>query len=181
VAAPTKTAAVVAAGVLALGAGLGIATTAYADPTPVPIPTSAPTDVPDPQSPQTEPPGLPNNPADPNNPGVPNNPADPNNPGVPNNPADPNNPGVPNNPADPNNPGGPTGEEALVEELSRMLGVDEETIRAGLEELRATYGPQLKAELEAQLDEAVRNGSLTQAEADALQKMIEQGVSSFLR
>jgi outer membrane biosynthesis protein TonB len=169
VAAPTKTAAVVAAGVLALGAGLGIATTAYADPTPVPIPTSAPTDVPDPQSPQTEPPGLPNNPADPNNPGVPNN------------PADPNNPGVPNNPADPNNPGGPTGEEALVEELSRMLGVDEETIRAGLEELRATYGPQLKAELEAQLDEAVRNGSLTQAEADALQKMIEQGVSSFLR
>jgi hypothetical protein len=169
VAAPTKTAAVVAAGVLALGAGLGIATTAYADPTPVPIPTSAPTDVPDPQSPQTEPPGLPNNPADPNNPGVPNN------------PADPNNPGVPNNPADPNNPGGPTGEEALVEELSRMLGVDEETIRAGLEELRATYGPQLKAELEAQLAEAVRNGSLTQAEADALQKMIEQGVSSFLR
>jgi hypothetical protein len=169
VAAPTKTAAVVAAGVLALGAGLGIATTAYADPTPVPIPTSAPTDVPDPQSPQTEPPGLPNNPADPNNPGVPNN------------PADPNNPGVPNNPADPNNPGGPTGEEALVEELSRMLGVDEETIRAGLEELRATYGPQLKAESEAQLAEAVRNGSLTQAEADALQKMIEQGVSSFLR
>jgi hypothetical protein len=169
VAAPTKTAAVVAAGVLALGAGLGIATTAYADPTPVPIPTSAPTDVPDPQSPQTEPPGLPNNPADPNNPGVPNN------------PADPNNPGVPNNPADPNNPGGPTGEEALVEELSRMLGVDEETIRAGLEELRATYGPQLKAELEAQLAEAVRNGSLTQAEADALQKMVEQGVSSFLR
>jgi outer membrane biosynthesis protein TonB len=169
VAAPTKTAAVVAAGVLALGAGLGIATTAYADPTPVPIPTSAPTDVPDPQSPQTEPPGLPNNPADPNNPGVPNN------------PADPNNPGVPNNPADPNNPGGPTGEEALVEELSRMLGVDEETIRAGLEELRATYGPQLKAELEAQLDEAVRNGTLTQAEADALQRMIEEGVSNSLR
>jgi hypothetical protein len=169
VAAPTKTAAVVASGVLALGAGLGIATTAYADPTPVPIPTSAPTDVPGPQSPQTEPRGVPDNPADPNNPGVPNN------------PADPNNPGVPNNPADPNNPGGPTGEEALVEELSRMLGVDEETIRAGLEELRATYGPQLKAELEAQLAEAVRNGSLTQAEADALQKMIEQGVSSFLR
>jgi hypothetical protein len=172
VAAPTKTAAVIASGVLALGAGLGIATTAYADPMPVPIPTTAPTDVPVPQSPQTEPPGVPNNPADPNNPGVPNNPADPNNPGIPNNPGDP---------ADPNNPGGPTGEDALVEELSRMLGVDQETIRAGLEELRATYGPQLKAELEAQLDEAVRNGTLTQADADALQKMIEQGMSSFVR
>jgi hypothetical protein len=34
-----------------------------------------------------------------------------------------------------------------------MLGVDEETIRAGLQELRATYGPQLKAALKAQLDE----------------------------
>ena len=166
---PTKTAAVIAAGVLALGAGLGVATTAYANPIPIPNPTSAPTDVPVPQTPQTEPPGVPNNPSDPNNPGVPNN------------PADPNNPGVPNNPADPNNPGAPTGEDALVEELSRMLGVDKETIRAGLEELRATYGPELKAELEAQLDEAVKNGTLTQAQADELQKMIEEGVSNFVR
>jgi hypothetical protein len=131
VAAPTRTAAVIASGVLALGAGLGIATTAYAEttPTPIPAPTSAPSDVP---VPQTEPPGV------------------------------------------PGNPGDPTGEDALVEELSRMLGVDQETIRAGLEELRATYGPQLKAALQAQLDEAVRNGALTQAEADALQKMIEE-------
>jgi hypothetical protein len=131
VAAPTRTAAVIASGVLALGAGLGIATTAYADttPTPMPAPTSVPSDVP---VPQTEPPGV------------------------------------------PSNPGDPTGEDALVEELSRMLGVDQETIRAGLEELRATYGPQLKAALQAQLDEAVRNGALTQAEADALQKMIEE-------
>lgn len=130
-AAPTRTAAVITSGVLALGAGLGIATTAYADatPTPMPAPTSAPSDVP---VPQTEPPGV------------------------------------------PGNPGDPTGEDALVEELSRMLGVDQETIRAGLEELRATYGPQLKAALQAQLDEAVRNGALTQAEADALQKMIEE-------
>ena len=156
-AAPTKTAAVIAAGVLALGAGLGVATTAYANPIPIPNPTSAPTDVPVPQTPQTEPPGVPNNPSDPNN------------------------PGVPNDPADPNNPGAPTGEDALVAELSRMLGVDEETVRAGLEELRSTYGPELKAELEAQLDEAVKNGTLTQAQADELQKMIEEGVSNFVR
>jgi hypothetical protein len=131
VAAPMRTAAVIASGVLALGAGLGIATTAYADttPTPTPAPTSAPSDLP---VPQTEPPDL------------------------------------------PSNPGDPTGEDALVEELSRMLGVDQATIRAGLEELRATYGPQLKAALQAQLDEAVRSGALTQAEADALQKMIEE-------
>jgi hypothetical protein len=138
VAAPTKTAAVIASGMLALGAGLGIATTAYADTTatPIPAPTSAPSDVP---APQTEPPGV------------------------------------------PSNPGDPKGEDALVEELSRMLGVDQETIRAGLEELRATYGPQVKAALKTQLDEAVRNGTLTQAEADALQKMIEEGVHNFLR
>ena len=98
-AAPTKTAAVIASGVLALGAGLGIATTAYADPMPTPIPSSAPTEVP---APQTDPPVVPDN------------------------------PGAPQG-QDPINPGDPQGqdpmsEDALVQELSRMLGVDEETV-----------------------------------------------------
>ena len=153
-AAPTKTAAVIASGVLALGAGLGIATTAYANPIPMPNPSSAPTEVP---APQTEPPVVPDNPGGP----------------------------LPQTepPAVPNNPEGPTGqdpmgEEALVQELSRMLGVDEETVRAGLQELRATYGPQLAAAVKAQLDAAVQNGTLTQEEADAIQKAIERGLTT---
>lgn len=144
-AAPTKTAAVIASGVLALGAGLGIATTAYADTTPTPIPSSAPTEIP---LPQTEPPVVPDNPGGPMG----------------------------------EDPGGSMGEDpmeedALVQELSRMLGVDEETVRAGLEELRATYGPELAAGVKAQLDAAVQNGTLTQEEADAIQKAIEQGLT----
>jgi hypothetical protein len=78
-------------------------------------------------------------------------------------------PGGPGNPAD----GGQ--EDALVEELSNVLGVDKETIKAALDQLRAAYEVEGPAVLDQWLDAAVESGILTQDEADAVRKAVEQG------
>lgn len=136
--AASKTAALaITSGILAVGAGIGVANFAYADATPIPSPSGAPS-------------GLPA-------------------------------PDAPGGPADPDqvspdevSPDQLSGDDAMLEELSRVLGIDKETLRATLEELRATYGPEWSAAVEEQLDAAVQAGLLSQAEADALRKAIEQ-------
>jgi hypothetical protein len=118
VAAPTKTAAVITSGVLALGAGLGIANYRVRRSHTVPMPRSAPTEVP---APQTGPSGVPNDPANRGYRTIPRIPTIQAYPtirayrtipsirvyrtiprsqqsGIPNHPTDPNNPGVPNDP-----------------------------------------------------------------------------------
>jgi hypothetical protein len=59
-----------------------------------------------------------------------------------------------------------------------MLGVDEAEVKAALDEVRAAYEAEGPAALDAWLDEAVRSGILTQAEADAIRQAVEQGVNA---
>jgi len=92
-------------------------------------------------------------------------------------------PEAPGGPADPNqlppdqvSPDQVSGDDALLEELSQVLGIDKETLKAMLEEARSTYGPEWSAAVEQQLDAAVQAGLLTQAEADAVRKAIDKSL-----
>ena len=69
----------------------------------------------------------------------------------------------------------PEQEEVLVKTLSGMLGVDEAEVRAALDQVRADYAAKGPAALDPWLDKAVQAGILTQDEADALRRMVEQG------
>ena len=126
-----KTAVAIASGVLVVGAGVGVASVAYADITPAPSPTSAPIE---PPLPETQP------------------------------------------PVEPGNPYPGSSEDALIEELSSVLGIDKETLKAMLEEVRVTYGDEWSAAVNAQLDAAVQAGYLTQAEADAVRQAVEESL-----
>jgi len=156
VAVSIKTAVAIGSGLLVLGAGMGVASAAYADTPVVPNPTTAPTIAP-----------APDNPAAP----APDNPAAP----APDNPAAP----APGNPAPQNGahawPMSPEQEEVLVKTLSSMLGADEAEVRAALDQVRADYAAKGPAALDPWLDKAVQAGILTQDEADALRRMVEQG------
>ena|GEM_PF-1531150 len=162
-----KTAVAIASGVLAVGAGVGVATVANADTiAPAPNPTSAPSDIP---SPETQPPVEPGNPYQ--QPGEPRNPYQ--QPGEPRNPYQP--------PVEPGNPYPDSSEDALIEELSRVLGIDTETLKAMLEEVRVTYGDEWAAAVNEQLDAAVQAGLLTQAEADAVRQALNQSFNNLGR
>jgi hypothetical protein len=69
-------------------------------------------------------------------------------------------------------------EAELIKVLSETFGVEEATVRAALDEIRAAYqaedGP---AALDAYLDDAVRSGFLTQEEADVIRQAVEQAMS----
>jgi hypothetical protein len=58
-----------------------------------------------------------------------------------------------------------------------MLGVDEAEVKAALDEVRAAYEAEGPAAVDAWLDEAVRSGILTQAEADAIRQAVEEGLN----
>ena len=147
VSAPIKTAIAVASGMLVLGAGIGLATTASAD-TPAPYPTTAPSiPTPDTPLPSSPPPG-----------------------GLPSSPP----PGA-ERPDWPTSPQQELQEAALVKVLSGMLGVDEAQIKAALDEIRAAYVAQGPAALDPYLEQAVQAGILTPEEAAAVRQAIEQG------
>jgi hypothetical protein len=147
--APTKTAVVIASGILVLGAGVGLATTASAD-TPAPYPTTAPSSFPTPGAP------LPSSPP----PGAP----------LPSSPP----PGA-ERPDVPTSPEQQLQEAALIQVLSAMLGVDEDQIKAVLDEIRAAYVAQGPAGLDPYLEQAVQAGILTPEEAAVVRQAIEQG------
>ena len=133
----TKPAIIIGSGILALGAGLGVAGVASADTPVAPNPTIAP--------------GSPTTPG-----------------------------GPPPGPAQPDWPTSPDQQDreaALIKDLAEMLGVDEAQVKAALEEVRAAYEAEGSAALDAYLDEAVRSGLLTQAEADTIKQAVEQGMS----
>ena len=56
------------------------------------------------------------------------------------------------------------------------LGVDEAKVKTALDEIRAARQAERAAELKTRLDAAVKDGTLTQAEADAVTKAVEKGV-----
>ena len=135
-----KTAVAIGSGLLVLGAGVGVASAAYADTPGGPNPTTAPTIAPTPDNPAAPAPGNP----------------------------------APKNGA-PAWPMSPEQEEVLVETVSSMLGVDEPEVRAALDQVRADYAANGPAALDPWLDKAVQAGILTQDEADALRRVVEQG------
>ena len=67
-------------------------------------------------------------------------------------------------------------EAALAKALAEKLGVDEATVTKAFDEIRAARQADRAAEVKTKLDAAVKDGTLTQAEADAVTKAIEKGV-----
>lgn len=65
---------------------------------------------------------------------------------------------------------------ALAKSLAAALGVDEAKVTTALEEIRAAGQAERSAALKSKLDKAVTDGKLTQAEADAVTKAVEAGV-----
>ncbi len=65
---------------------------------------------------------------------------------------------------------------ALAKSLAGSLGLDEAKVTAALSELRAEKQSARAAALTSKLEAAVSDGTLTQADADAVTKAIERGV-----
>jgi hypothetical protein len=65
---------------------------------------------------------------------------------------------------------------AMAKSLAASLGVEESKVTAALEEIRAAGQAERAAALKARLDKAVSDGTLNQAEADAVTKAVEKGV-----
>jgi hypothetical protein len=67
-------------------------------------------------------------------------------------------------------------EADLAEALAEKLGLDEAKVTAALAEIREAAQTERAAALQERLDAAVQDGTLTQAEADAVTKAVEEGV-----
>ncbi len=65
---------------------------------------------------------------------------------------------------------------ALAQALAEKLGIDEANVKAALDEIWTAEQAERAAALKDRLDAAVADGTLTQAEADAVQKAVEKGV-----
>lgn len=65
---------------------------------------------------------------------------------------------------------------ALAKSLAEKLGIEESKVTAALAEIRGEAQAERAAALKTKLDKAVSDGTLTQAEADAVTKAIEKGV-----
>ncbi len=65
---------------------------------------------------------------------------------------------------------------ALAKALAEKLDLDEAKVASALAEIRAAKQAERSAALKERLDAAVADGELTQAEADAVTKAVEQGV-----
>jgi len=69
-------------------------------------------------------------------------------------------------------------EAELAEQLAEKLGLDEATVTKAFDEIRADRRADAAKALKTRLDAAVKAGTLTQAEADAVTKAAEKGVIS---
>lgn len=67
-------------------------------------------------------------------------------------------------------------EKALAASLAKSLGLEEAKVTAALVDLRNQAQKDQAAALKPRLDQAVKDGTLTQAEADAVTKAAEKGV-----
>jgi hypothetical protein len=71
----------------------------------------------------------------------------------------------------------PAGQDAaLAKQLAEKLSVEEAKVTSALDEIRSERRSEHAAALKARLDEAVTDRTLTQAEADAVTKAVEKGV-----
>ncbi len=78
--------------------------------------------------------------------------------------------------AKPTRPDPTAREAALAKALAEKLGLDEAKVTTAFDEIRAARQADRAAELKTRLDAAVKAGTLTQAEADAVTKAVEKGV-----
>lgn len=67
-------------------------------------------------------------------------------------------------------------DEALAKSLAGSLKVDEAKVKTALAEIRSAAQADRAAALKTKLDAAVKAGTLTQAEADAVTKAVDRGV-----
>lgn len=67
-------------------------------------------------------------------------------------------------------------EEAMAKSLAGSLGVDEAKVKTALAEIRSAAQADRAAALKTKLDAAVKAGTLTQAEADGVTKAVDRGV-----
>lgn len=67
-------------------------------------------------------------------------------------------------------------ETKFAEALAKELGIDVSKVTSALQELRTAQQTTQKADFKSRLDQAVKDGKLTQAEADAVQKAADAGV-----
>ncbi len=78
--------------------------------------------------------------------------------------------------ANPTRPDPAEREAELAKALASKLGIDEALVKTALDEIRAARQADRAAALKTRLDAAVKDGTLTQAEADAVTKAIQKGV-----
>ena len=64
----------------------------------------------------------------------------------------------------------------MARALAEKLGLAEDKVATALTELRDAHQAERAAALKDRLDAAVKDGTLTQAEADAVTKAVEKGV-----
>lgn len=69
-----------------------------------------------------------------------------------------------------------TRQKALVSAVAKELNLDEEKVAGAVEEARAERTAEREASQKEKLASAVTDGKLTQAEADAVAKAIDQGI-----
>ncbi len=81
---------------------------------------------------------------------------------------------MPQDPADRPDPA--ERDAALAKYLAGELKIDEAKVTAALADLRTERNAERAAALKSRLDQAVKDGTLTQAEADAVTKAVEKGV-----
>lgn len=67
-------------------------------------------------------------------------------------------------------------ESALAASLAKSLGIGEAKVKTALDEIEAAEQSERAAALKTRLDAAVKDGTLTQAEADRAAKAVEKGV-----
>ena len=66
--------------------------------------------------------------------------------------------------------------DAFADALARRLGIDAAKVRAALDETRAAHQTERQQAFDDRLSQAVKGGTLTQAEADAVRKAAKAGV-----
>lgn len=79
-------------------------------------------------------------------------------------------------PAEGTKPDRGTMEAALAKSLAASLGIEESKVTTALGELRTAAQADHNVKMKSRLDKAVTDGTLTQAEADAVTKAVEKGV-----
>lgn len=79
-------------------------------------------------------------------------------------------------PAEGEKPDAATRDVALAKALAESPGIEESKVTAALEELRSERQAEKAAELKRRVDQAVTDGKLRQAEADAVTKAVVNGV-----